>query len=84
MGKIKHEKKGINWNKIGKGLMHGLSVLDRSGKREADWFFGADLKKAYQPDPRMLGSWDDEAEEFFKNKLKKSKEKEREIIIIRG
>lgn len=82
--KKQKEKKGINWNKIGKGLWHGIKVLDAAGKKEADWFFGADLKKAYQPDPQMLGSWDDEAEEFFSNKLKKSKEKEREIIIIRG
>jgi hypothetical protein len=81
MSKKHKERKGIDWNKVGKNLWHGIKVLDAAGKKEADWFFGADLKRAYEPDSNMLGSWDAEAEEFFAKKPKKDK---REIIIVRA
>lgn len=82
MGKVKHKEKGINWNKIGKGLWHGMKALDSAGKKEADWFFGVDLKRSYEPDREMMGGWDREAEDFF-NMRKKPKDK-KEIIIVRA
>lgn len=81
MGKV---KKGINFGKIAKGLHRGLIALDAAGKKEADWFFGMDVKRAAEPEREMMVGWDREADEFFGFGKRKKPTAKREVIIIRG
>lgn len=62
---------------FGKNLVKAFVALDKYGKREADWFFGEDLKHRNPYGPPE--NYENAADEFFDFKKKKPNKK---IVVI--